>query len=59
MGEPPRATVLDTALEYEATAYESVYIALALTRDLPLLTGERTTRPWVVKLGERVECVRR
>jgi predicted nucleic acid-binding protein len=56
--EPDRASVLDTALRYEATMYDAVYIALALERDTGLLTAERTTRPWVVKLGRRAERVR-
>jgi predicted nucleic acid-binding protein len=49
---PSRA--LDVALEYESTVYDATYIALALDHDLQLLTAERTTTPWVVRLGERV-----
>lgn len=56
--EPDRAEVLSTALRFGATAYDAVYIALALGSDLPLLTAERTTTPWVVKLGKRVVSVR-
>lgn len=59
VADPDRARVLETALTYEATAYDAVYIALALELDIRLLTAERTTTPWVVKLGERVESVRR
>ena len=55
--EPERAEVLATALEYGATVYDAVYIALGRSLDLPLLTAERTTTPWVVKLGRRVESV--
>lgn len=55
--EPERAQVLATALEYGATVYDAVYIALGRSLDLPLLTAERTTTPWVVKLGRRVESV--
>jgi predicted nucleic acid-binding protein len=55
--EPERAEVLATALEYGATVYDAVYIALGRSLDLPLLTAERTTTPWVVKLGRRVENV--
>lgn len=49
---PSRA--LEVALEYESTVYDATYIALALDHDLQLLTAERTTTPWVVRLGERV-----
>lgn len=56
--EPDRMEVLSTALRYAATAYDAVFIALALGSDIPLLTTERTTTPWVVKLGKRVEIVR-
>jgi predicted nucleic acid-binding protein len=55
--EPNRALVLDIAFEYEATAYNAVYISLALGMDIPLVTAERTTRPWVVKLGDQVKTV--
>jgi predicted nucleic acid-binding protein len=55
--EPERAEVFATALEYGATVYDAVYIALGLSLDLTLLTAERTTTPWVVKLGRRVESV--
>lgn len=50
--EPDRALVLRTALDYEATVYDAVYIALALELNAPLVTAERTTTPWVVKLGD-------
>jgi predicted nucleic acid-binding protein len=56
--EPDREEVLSTALRFGSTAYDAVYISLALSSDLPLLTAERTTTPWVVKLGKRVEPVR-
>ena len=53
--DPP--PLLATALEYQATAYDAVYIQLALDLGLPLLTAERSTTPWVVKLGDRVTSV--
>jgi predicted nucleic acid-binding protein len=56
--EPERAEVLGTALKFASTAHDAVYIALALSADLPLLTAERTTTPWVAKLGRRIERVR-
>jgi predicted nucleic acid-binding protein len=58
VAEPERAAVFATALEYGATVYDAVYIVLSRSLDLPLLTAERTTTPWVVKLGRRVESVR-
>ena len=56
--EPDRAEVLSTALRFGSTAYDAVFIALALGSDLPLLTAERTTTSWIVKLGKRIEPVR-
>lgn len=55
--EPSSSTILDIALQYEATAYDAVYISLSLEHNIPLLTAERTTTPWVVKLGAMVESV--
>ena len=51
IAEPDRRSVLDVALEYDATSYDAVYVALSLEHQIPLLTAERTTTPWVVKLG--------
>lgn len=51
--EPPRQALLATALEFDCTVYDGVYIALAETHECPLLTAERSTTPWVVKLGSR------
>jgi hypothetical protein len=58
VAEPGRAEVPATALEYGATVYDAVYIALSRSLDLSLLTAERTTTPWLAKLGRRVESVR-
>lgn len=58
VAEPDRRAVLTNALEYEATVYDAVYITLALEHGVPLLTAERTTTPWVVRLGERVRSLR-
>ena len=57
--EPDRAAVLATALELDATACDAVFITLARTLDAPLLTAERKTRPWVVRLGKLVETLAR
>jgi len=54
---PDRREVLQTALRFDASAYDAVYIALSLAHDAPLVTAERTTTPWVVKLGDKVRCV--
>jgi predicted nucleic acid-binding protein len=59
VAEPDRREVLAAALDYDATVYDAVYISLALELDLPLVTAERTTTPWVVRLGNRVRNVRR
>lgn len=56
--EPDREEVLATALRFTSTVYDAVYIALALGSDLSLFTAERTTTPWVVKLGRRVKNIR-
>lgn len=41
-----------------AGAADSGYIALAPELEARLLTAERSTTPWVSRLGERVERVR-
>ncbi|MBW1961910.1 MAG: type II toxin-antitoxin system VapC family toxin [Deltaproteobacteria bacterium] len=56
--EPDERTVLDTAFEYGATAYDAVYISLCLPRAIPLITAEKTTTAWVTKLRDRIEAVR-
>lgn len=52
VAEPHRDGILRQALKYQATCYDAVYIDLALTLDAPLITAERSTTPWVVKLGK-------
>jgi len=56
--EPERADVLSTALELDATVYDAVFITLGRQLGLPLLTAERKTTPWVVRLGRMVKTVR-
>lgn len=56
--EPEERSVLDTALQYGATAYDAVYISLSLSRDVPLITAEKTTTAWVTKIQGRIESVR-
>jgi predicted nucleic acid-binding protein len=56
--EPDERSVLKNALKYEATAYDAVYISLTLDRSIPLITAEKTTTSWVVKLKNRIESVR-
>lgn len=55
--EPHRAALFSTALAFDATAYDAAYIALAQTYECPLVTAERTTTPWVVKLGDLVVAI--
>jgi predicted nucleic acid-binding protein len=55
--EPDRTAVLDTALKFDATAYDAVYLTLCLSHDIPMLTGERSTTPWVKKLGKLADCI--
>jgi predicted nucleic acid-binding protein len=56
--EPDRRAALTRALEFQATVYDAVYIELALSEDAVLLTAERTTTPWVVKLGRSALPIR-
>lgn len=55
--EPPCAGLLATALEYNSTVYDAAFIALALTYECLLITAERTTAPWVAKLGKRAVTI--
>ena len=57
--EPDRAEVLTTALELDASVYDAVFITLSQSLGLPLLTAERKTTPWVVRLGKLVKPIRR
>ena len=57
--EPDRRVVLQTALDYGATAYDAVFIALSVANEAPLITAERTTTGWVTKLGRLIEPVGR
>ena len=58
VAEPDRREVFRLALEYGATAYDAVFICLALAHDVRLVTAERSTTRWVTKLGGRVQQVR-
>ena len=55
--DPMRESILDRALEFDATVYDAVFVSLALEMDCRLLTAERTTTPWVLKLGKRVQTL--
>jgi predicted nucleic acid-binding protein len=50
--EPDPGQVLEVALKYDTTAYDAVYIALSLSRNMPLVTAERATTGWVSRLGK-------
>jgi predicted nucleic acid-binding protein len=56
--DPALEATLERCLDLDATFYDAVYVALAEELDAPLLTAERTTRPWVRKLGRRAIVVR-
>lgn len=56
--DPDRRSVMKASLEYGATAYDAVFIALALDCAVPMITAERTTTTWVTRLGKLVETVR-
>ncbi len=58
VAEPERRAVLSTALEYGATAYDAVFIAIAIANQAPLITAERSTTGWVTKLAALIEPVR-
>lgn len=50
--EPDRRDVLTVTLDYEATVYDAVHISLGLTLNAPLITAEKSTTPWVTKMGD-------
>lgn len=56
--EPDYGLVLETAFDFDATVYDAVYITLSRSLDAPLLTTERSTTPWVKKLGKAAQIVR-
>lgn len=56
--EPPTGAVLTRALELMATAYDAVFVELALSLDMQLITAERGSRPWVAALGARAVVLR-
>ena len=51
---PEIPAVFDNALTYGASMYDAVFITLTLSLGFPFITAEKSTTPWVVKLGERV-----
>lgn len=57
LAEPDRASVLDVALKYEATVYDAVYVALSIEHQIPLLTAERSSCPWIKKLGKLADSI--
>lgn len=56
--DPSPLPLLRQALEWDATVYDAVFLALAVELDVQLLTAERSTTPWVVMLADRIELVR-
>lgn len=57
--DPDRTRVLETALVYGSTVYDAVYVALSLELGARLVTAERSTTPWVARLGDAVEVLAR
>src|SRR5262245_22552544 len=55
--EPQRGMVLRRALDYDATMYDAVYIELALSLNAPFVTAEKSTTPWVVKMGRQIRSI--
>ena len=55
--DPDRKHTLARALEYDATVYDAVYIELCLSLEARLVTAEKTTTPWVKRLGTRALVV--
>jgi predicted nucleic acid-binding protein len=58
VSEPDRRSVLKTAFDYGSTVYDATFIDLAVANDINLVTAEKTTTPWVVKMGKLIEAVR-
>jgi predicted nucleic acid-binding protein len=57
VADPDPREVLTTALRCDATVYDAVYISLSRELQVPLLTAERPTTPWVVQLGDSVHSI--
>jgi len=55
--EPPIESVFALALAHGTTSYDAVYIALAIHLDVPFLTAERSSTPWVKSLGRRIQTI--
>jgi predicted nucleic acid-binding protein len=55
--ELPLDKILQVAFDYRSTTYDAAFISLAVVHQVPLLTAERSTTPWVVKLGDLAETL--
>lgn len=55
--EPDRENILETALTYQATTYDAVFIQLSVATGFPLLTTEKKARGWVSKMGDQAVTV--
>lgn len=58
VSDPDPEITLERAIDLDATFYDATYVALAEELDVPLLTAERSTRPWIQQLGKRAIIVR-
>lgn len=57
--EPARSEVFKTALACQAAVCDAVFMGLSLELGVPFITAERTTTPWVKRLGKRIVSVRK
>ncbi len=56
--DPEPASVFDTAVRFGSTTYDAVFIQLASEKGVPLITAERTSTPWVSRMGNQIIPVR-
>ena len=55
--DPDPIAILNTALEYDMTAYDAAFVVLALERKLTLITAERSATGWIKRLGSMVQSI--
>ena len=51
--EPARESILTTALTYDSSVYDAIFIQTALECEALLVTAERRTTGWVTRLGSQ------
>ncbi len=55
--DPQITQLMSRSLDYQATAYDSVFISLAIELKIPILTAEKSNHYWVQKLGRLVHGI--